>query len=258
MQPNTCKIHKWNTIYAYKLMNNWIWISRHEEDQNGQQAIKLASDIATYWIKNTIVSEGMKTLPDKMLGANSLYMALHNSDVRQKKLLSDKLHISPDKKVQSMKMLMSLPGRAEMICPDHDTIWYAIWCTLYDMFRNTFAILSWEAEARDPGLQSEAPDSTYYNCLSSNDVQWLQQWRPPQSVQMQCVCDEFTCVIGGGGWGCEVSCGGPRGKTTTGSALDGAVFDIAQILAYLVHNMSRSQLYLGFGHFGWFPSFFGQ
>ena len=48
------------------------------------------------------------------------------------------------------------------------------------------------------------------------------------------------------GWGgCEVSCCGhhrPRGKTTTGSALDGAVFDIAQILAYLVHNMSRSQL----------------
>ena len=62
-----------------------------------------------------------------------------------------------------------------------------------------------------------------------------------------------------GGWGCEVSCGGhhrPRGKTTTGSALDGAVFDIAQILAYLVHNMSRSQLYLGFGHFVWLPSFF--
>ena len=64
-----------------------------------------------------------------------------------------------------------------------------------------------------------------------------------------------------GGWGCEVSCGGhhrPKGKTTTGSALDGAVFDTAQILAYLVHNMSRSQLYLGFGHFGWLPSFFGQ
>ena len=61
--------------------------------------------------------------------------------------------------------------------------------------------------------------------------------------------------------GCEVSCGGhhwPRGKTTTGSALDGAVFDIAQILAYLVHNMSRSQLYLVFGHCGWLPSFFGQ
>ena len=62
----------------------------------------------------------------------------------------------------------------------------------------------------------------------------------------------------GGGWGCEVSCGGHhrlRGKTTTGSALDGAMFDIAEILAYLVHNMSRSQLYLGFGHFGWLPFF---
>ena len=62
-----------------------------------------------------------------------------------------------------------------------------------------------------------------------------------------------SCSRIGGGWGCEVSCGGhhrPRGKTTTGSALDGAVFDITQILAYLVHNMSRSQLYLGFGHFG--------
>ena len=63
----------------------------------------------------------------------------------------------------------------------------------------------------------------------------------------------FFCSasITGGGWGCEVSCGGhhwPRGKTTTGSVLDGAVFDIAQILAYLVHNMSRSQWYLGFGH----------
>ena len=42
-----------------------------------------------------------------------------------------------------------------------------------------------------------------------------------------------------------------RGQTTTGSALDGAVLDIAQILAYLVHNMSRSQLFLGLGHFGW-------
>ena len=28
------------------------------------------------------------------------------------------------------------------------------------------------------------------------------------------------------------------------------------ILAYLVQNMSRSQLYLGFGHFGWILSFF--
>ena len=41
-----------------------------------------------------------------------------------------------------------------------------------------------------------------------------------------------------------------RGKTTTGSALDGAVLDFTQILAYLVHNMSRFQLYFGFCHFG--------
>ena len=69
--------------------------------------------------------------------------------------------------------------------------------------------------------------------------------------------------VGGGGWGgvwggFEVSCGGhhrPSGKTTTGSALDGAVFDIAQILAYLVHNMSRSQLYLVFWPF-WLTLFF--
>ena len=64
------------------------------------------------------------------------------------------------------------------------------------MFRDTFAIPSWEAEACDPGLWSEAPHSTYCNCLRSNDAQWLQQWRPPQSFQMQCVCDEFTRVIG--------------------------------------------------------------
>ena len=54
-------------------------------------------------------------------------------------------------------------------------------------------------------------------------------------VIMLCQCS-FTWQWGG--WGCEVSCGGhhrPRGKTTTGSAVDGTVFDIAQILAYLVH-----------------------
>ena len=82
------------------------------------------------------------------------------------------------------------------------------------------------------------------------DVCYFRKWYPP------CTYNRLW-----GGWGCEVSCGGhhrPRGKTTMGSALDGAVFDIAQILAYLVHNMSRSQLYLGFCHFVWLPSFFGQ
>ena len=51
-----------------------------------------------------------------------------------------------------------------------------------------------------------------------------------------------------------VGCGGhhrQRGKNTTGSVLDGAALDFTQILAYLVHNMSRFQLYLGCGHFGW-------
>ena len=55
------------------------------------------------------------------------------------------------------------------------------------------------------------------------------------------------------GLGCEVSCGGQghEVKTTMGSALDGAVFDFTQILVYLIHNMNRSQLYLGLGHFDW-------
>ena len=68
----------------------------------------------------------------------------------------------------------------------------------------------------------------------------------------------FPCHHVGGGWGCEVSRGGhhrQRGKTITGSAMNGAVLNFTQILTYLVHNMSRSQLYLGFG---WLPSFFGQ
>ena len=51
-----------------------------------------------------------------------------------------------------------------------------------------------------------------------------------------------------GGWGCEVSCGGhhiQRGKTTTGSAVDGAVIDVTQIMAYVVHNKIQYQLYFG-------------
>ena len=62
----------------------------------------------------------------------------------------------------------------------------AIRCTRYDTFRDTFAILTWEAEACDPGLQSEALHSTDYNCMRSNDAQWLQQWWPSRSFQMQC------------------------------------------------------------------------
>ena len=94
-----------------------------------------------------------------------------------------------------------------------------------------------------------------------------QTWPWPLTTHMTLTMDfswsnfEIALSQNWGGWGCEVSCGGhhrPKGKTTTGSTLDGAVFDTAQILAYLVHNMSRSQLHLGFGHFGWLPSFFGQ
>ena len=69
-------------------------------------------------------------------------------------------------------------SRAETIGSAHD----AIRCTRYDTFRDTFAILTWEAEACDPGLRSEALHSTDYNCMCSNDAQWLQQWRPPRSV----------------------------------------------------------------------------
>ena len=40
-------------------------------------------------------------------------------------------------------------------------------------------------------------------------------------------------------------------STTLGSALDGSVvFNFVQMLAYLVHRMSRSPLWLGFGHVG--------
>ena len=93
-----------------------------------------------------------------------------------------------------------------MICPDHDTIWYAIRCTRYDMFRDTFAILSWEAEACDPGLRSEAPHSTYYNCLRSNDAQRLQQWRPPEFPDAVCLWWIYSCYWNILVVSCGISC----------------------------------------------------
>ena len=108
------------------------------------------------------------------------------------------------------------------------------------------------------GTDNNDPNDENSNVSSSSvttDLQWMWLFWPNVKIYLHLFPDL------GGGWGCEVSCGGhhrPREKTTTGSALDGAMFDIAQILAYLVHNMNRSQLYLGFGHFGWLPSFFGQ
>ena len=113
---------------------------------------------------------------------------------------------------------------------------------------------------------SISPVVSGYHCLSALLICSLmdQPYRQPHSHMATLhatIGDVSQLSLEWGGWGCEVSCGGhhrPRGKTTMGSALDGAVFDIAQILAYLVHNMSRSQLYLGFGHSVWLPSFFGQ
>ena len=43
---------------------------------------------------------------------------------------------------------------------------------------------------------------------------------------------------------------GKEKRPPWGQALDGAVFDFTQILAYPVHNMSRSQLYLELDYFG--------
>ena len=102
-------------------------------------------------------------------------------------------------------------------------------------------------------------------CFQTKSCQWFEMpWHScdiipmvDQRLHSQMMSHIFSASsvsLCWGGWGCEVSCGGHhrlRGKTSTGSALDGAVFDIAQILAYLVHNMSRSQLCLGSGHFGW-------
>ena len=102
-------------------------------------------------------------------------------------------------------------------------------------------------------LQMQQRHRRYWQ-LWSCDIQKLGKKTAPRALG-------FPGYSGWGGRGSEVSCGGhhwQRGKTTTGSALDGAVLDFTQILAYLVHNMSRSQLYLGFGQFGWLLSFFGQ
>ena len=109
-------------------------------------------------------------------------------------------------------------------------------------------------------LLGQTPASIWYWC--ADQVNWgeYREWSSP-IIRVFLLHISQNLSWWWGGWGCEVSCIGHhrlKGKTTMVSALDGAVFDIAQILAYLVHNRSRSQLYLGFGHFGWIPPFFGQ
>ena len=70
---------------------------------------------------------------------------------------------------------------------------------------------------------------------------------------------EVLLLEAGRGRGHEISRGRHyqhrRNTTTRLSALDRAVFDLPQILARLVHNMSRWQLYLGFGQLSWLVSF---
>ena len=51
-----------------------------------------------------------------------------------------------------------------MIHSAHNTIWYTIWCTWYDTFRDTCAILTWEAEACDPCHQKYCTPPTTTAC----------------------------------------------------------------------------------------------
>ena len=100
--------------------------------------------------------------------------------------------------------MLNIISRAETICSAHDTIRYTIWCTRYDTFRDTFAILTWEAEACDPGLQTEALHSTYYNCLRSNDAQWLQQWQEfPDAVCLWWIYSFYWNILV---VSCDISC----------------------------------------------------
>ena len=103
----------------------------------------------------------------------------------------------------------------------------------FKQISNLFLLVDFKLNSLVPGgsgwLLKMYFSNLYHSVSSDNTLKWL-----PQPSQWY-----------GGGWGCEVSCGGhhrQRGKTTTGSALDGAVLDFT--LAYLVHNRSRSQLYL--------------
>ena len=72
----------------------------------------------------------------------------------------------------------------------HDTLF-----TIQYIPRYIFFVLGWKAENYNPGLWSRAPHSTCF-CLRSNHEQWVQQWRPRQSFQVQCFCVEFLHFIG--------------------------------------------------------------
>ena len=102
-------------------------------------------------------------------------------------------------------------------------------------------------------LVNSSPVLTFEQCKLTVTMTFLQKCHHIPTIDIPWLAQQSW-----GGWDCEVSCGGHhrlRGKTTAGSALDEAVFDIAQILAYLVHDMNRSQL-LGVWPFWPTPFFF--
>ena len=82
-----------------------------------------------------------------------------------------------------------------MICVGYVMIHFMKHSPQY-MFHDTFVILSWKAESYNPGLWSGAPHSKCFCCLCSNHVQWIQQWQPHQSFQVQLFYAEFLCFIG--------------------------------------------------------------
>ena len=93
-------------------------------------------------------------------------------------------------------MLTWLSPGVEMIRFGHDMIRFMIHNSRYHTFHDTFVVLGWKAETYNPGLWSKAPHSTCYCCLCSDHAQWVQQWQPHQSFQVQRFCVEFPRYIG--------------------------------------------------------------
>ena len=97
---------------------------------------------------------------------------------------SEQLYTVWYKTVQSLTNLT----RGETICFGPDTIRSMIHCTRYNTFHDTFFLFL-------AGKQRTTPHSTCF-CLHSNHEQWVQQWRPRRSFQVQCFCVEFLHFIG--------------------------------------------------------------
>ena len=77
-----------------------------------------------------------------------------------------------------------------------------------------------------PHWSISTPDADWMAGYHFNEIPFFQIWGFPLCIYIILKPPPPPGVMGW--WGCEVSCGGHhwlRGKTTTGSALDGAVFD---------------------------------